>query len=81
VIGHALYPSADVASLSVGKAALRNLAYSLPQELTPKGKYVGTLTINGLVQENSFCSGDKIAVALFKMHENKADVEVVYEEA
>lgn len=79
--GLSLYPSADVASLSVGKAGLRNLAYSLNQELTPKGIYVGTLTINGFVQEDTYFSGDKIAWALFKMHEDKGDVEVVYEEA
>ncbi|MCC5801710.1 SDR family NAD(P)-dependent oxidoreductase [Rossellomorea vietnamensis] len=79
--GLSLYPSADVASLSVGKAGLRNLAYSLNQELTPKGIYVGTLTINGFVQEDTYFSGDKIAGALFKMHEDKGDVEVVYEEA
>ncbi|WP_226673552.1 SDR family NAD(P)-dependent oxidoreductase [Rossellomorea aquimaris] len=79
--GLALHPSADVASLSVGKAGLRNLAHSLHQELTPKGIYVGTLTINGFVQEDSYFSGNKIAEALFKMHEEKGDVEVVYEEA
>ncbi|WP_252189219.1 SDR family NAD(P)-dependent oxidoreductase [Rossellomorea vietnamensis] len=79
--GLSLYPSADVASLSVGKAGLRNLAYSLNPELTSKGIYVGTLTINGFVQEDTYFSGDKIAGALFKMHEDKGDVEVVYEEA
>ena len=79
--GLALHPSADVASLSVGKAALRNLAYSLHQELSLKGIYVGTLTINGFVQEDSYFSGDKIAEALYKMHENKGDAEIVYEEA
>ncbi|MGG4166255.1 SDR family NAD(P)-dependent oxidoreductase [Rossellomorea vietnamensis] len=79
--GLALYPNAEVASLSVGKAGLRNLTYSLNQELTPKGFYVGTLTINGFVQEDTYFSGDKIAGALFDMHENKGDVEVVYEEA
>ena len=79
--GLALYPSADVASLSVGKAALRNLAYSLNQELTLKGIYVGTLTINGFVQEDTYFSGDKIADALFEMHDNKGNIEVVYEEA
>ncbi|PFA69718.1 short-chain dehydrogenase [Bacillus sp. AFS015802] len=79
--GLALHPSAEVASLSVGKAALRSLAYSLHQELSSKGVHVGTLTINGFVQEDSYFSADKIAGALFKMHENKGDVEVVYEEA
>ncbi|MCA1057459.1 SDR family NAD(P)-dependent oxidoreductase [Rossellomorea aquimaris] len=79
--GLALHPNADVASLSVGKAGLRNLAHSLHQELTPKGVYVGTLTINGYVQEDTYFSGDKIAEALFMMHENKGEVEVVYREA
>ncbi|WP_286162960.1 hypothetical protein [Bacillus sp. es.034] len=60
---------------------MRNLTYSLNQELTPKGIYVGTLTINGFVQEDTYFSGDKIAGALFDMHVNKGDAEVVYEEA
>ncbi|UXH43887.1 SDR family NAD(P)-dependent oxidoreductase [Rossellomorea vietnamensis] len=79
--GLALNPNADVASLSVGKAGLRNLAYSLNQELTPNGIYVGTLTINGFVHEHTYFSGDKIAGALFDMHEKKEEVDVVYEEA
>ncbi|GAA3332918.1 hypothetical protein GCM10020331_094900 [Ectobacillus funiculus] len=43
------------------KAGIRNLAYSLHQELSPKGIYVGTLTIKGFVQEGTYFSAENIA--------------------
>ncbi|SFE88416.1 short chain dehydrogenase [Bacillus sp. OV194] len=48
--GLALDPYADYASLAIGKAGIRNLAYSLSQELSAKGIYVGTLTVKGFIQ-------------------------------
>jgi NAD(P)-dependent dehydrogenase (short-subunit alcohol dehydrogenase family) len=33
----ALYPSADYTTVSIGKAALRNLAFTLAEELKPQG--------------------------------------------
>ncbi|PLS15819.1 short-chain dehydrogenase [Bacillus sp. M6-12] len=63
--GLALHPYADYASLSIGKAGIRNLAYSLHQELSPKGIYVGTLTIKGFVQEGTYFSAKNIANAFY----------------
>lgn len=76
--GLALNPYAEYASLSVGKAALRNLAYSLNQELSPKGVYAGTLTINGFVQEDTYFSAENIAEAIYDMHIDRTNAEVVY---
>jgi short-subunit dehydrogenase len=78
--GLALHPYADYASLAIGKAGIRNLAYSLHQELSPKGIYVGTLTINGFVQEGTFYSAENIAKAFYGMYENQTETEMIYEE-
>ncbi|WP_335376071.1 SDR family NAD(P)-dependent oxidoreductase [Bacillus sp. JJ1122] len=78
--GLALYPYADYASLAIGKAGIRNLAYSLQQELSPKGIYVGTLTIKGFVQEGTYFSAEKIANAFYRMYVNRTETEVEYGE-
>ncbi|TLS36170.1 SDR family oxidoreductase [Pseudalkalibacillus caeni] len=78
--GLALYPYADYSSLAIGKAGLRNLAYSLHQELSPKGIYVGTLTIKGFVKEGTYFSSENIAESFYHMYENRKDVEVSFEE-
>jgi len=78
--GLALYPYADYSSLAIGKAGIRNLAYSLNQELNPKGIYVGTLTIKGFVKEGTYFSPENIAETFYHMYENRKDVEVTFEE-
>jgi len=78
--GLALYPSADYASLAIGKAALRNLAYSLHEELAESNIYVGTLTIKGFVQEGTFFSPKRIAESLYDMHVRQSDIERMHEE-
>lgn len=78
--GLALYPHADYASLSIGKAGLRSLAGSLHQELSSKGIYVGTLTINGFVKEGTYFSPDRIADTLFLMYEERSESEIIFEE-
>lgn len=78
--GLALHPYADYASLAIGKAGIRNLAYSLHQELSPKGIYVGTLTIKGFVQEETYFSPENIANTLYSMYENQTETEIMFEE-
>lgn len=78
--GLAMYPYADYASLAIGKAGIRNLAYSLHQELSSKGIYVGTLTIKGFVQDGTYYSAENIAETFFSMYETKQEVEVIFEE-
>ncbi|MFY7868434.1 MAG: SDR family NAD(P)-dependent oxidoreductase [Exiguobacterium sp.] len=78
--GLALYPSADYASLAIGKAALRNLAYSLHEELADSSIYVGTLTIKGFVQEGTYFAPERIAEALYDMHVQQTEVERMYGE-
>ena len=45
--GFALEPNPDYGSLGIGKAALRNLAFSLHQQLKPLNIHVATVTICG----------------------------------
>jgi short-subunit dehydrogenase len=78
--GLALQPYADYASLAIGKAGIRNLAYSLHQELSPKGIYVGTLTIKGFVQEGTYFSPENIANTFYSMYENQSETEIIFEE-
>ncbi|PGV50086.1 SDR family oxidoreductase [Bacillus sp. AFS037270] len=78
--GLALHPYADYASLAIGKAGIRNLAYSLHQELSPKGIYVGTLTIKGFVQEGTYFSPENIANKFYSMYENQTETEIMFEE-
>jgi short-subunit dehydrogenase len=51
--GYALYPQPGYGSLSLGKAALRNLALQLHERLKEDGIYAGTLTIAGNVSPDS----------------------------
>ncbi|MEW4282421.1 SDR family NAD(P)-dependent oxidoreductase [Priestia koreensis] len=77
--GLALHPYADYSSLAIGKAGIRNLAYSLHQELNEQGIYVGTLTIKGFVEENTSFSAQNVANAFYDMYEKRTDVEVMFE--
>jgi short-subunit dehydrogenase len=78
--GLAVHPYAEYSSLAIGKAGIRNLAYSLHQELSPKGIYVGTLTIKGFVQEGTYFSAENIADAFYSMYENQTETEIIFEE-
>lgn len=48
--GYALEPAAAMSVLALGKAALRNLAFSLHEELKPQQLHAATVTICGAVQ-------------------------------
>ncbi|MCK6259114.1 SDR family NAD(P)-dependent oxidoreductase [Fictibacillus sp. KIGAM418] len=77
--GLALQPYADYASLAVGKAGIRNLAYSLSQELSEKGIYVGTLTVKGFVKEGTPFSPEHIADTFYTMNQERSETEVAFE--
>jgi short-subunit dehydrogenase len=77
--GFALYPSKDFASLSIGKAALRSLAFTLGYELASHGVHVGTVTIAGNVDKNTHFDPDLIAQAYWDMYEKRDEHEVIYQ--
>lgn len=79
--GLALDPAADYASLAVGKAGIRNLAFSLASECERDGIHVATVTICGFVQEGSKFSPSKIAEEYWRLHSQSKgswDREVIY---
>jgi short-subunit dehydrogenase len=71
--GFALKPIAAMASLGIGKAAIRNLAWSLAEELGPKGIRVGTVTILGMVKPGTAFDPDRIADTFWQLHIDRAN--------
>lgn len=78
--GFALQPQPDFASLSIGKAGLRSLAFTLDAALRPRGIRVGTITICGIVDEtDSKYNPTAIAEEYWKFYASpQSNVEVVY---
>ena len=66
--GLALKPQADMVSASMGKAALRQLALCLADELSPEGVHVATITIAGFVQRDTPFHPDLIAESFWQLH-------------
>ncbi|MBJ6360102.1 SDR family NAD(P)-dependent oxidoreductase [Paenibacillus sp. GCM10012307] len=73
-----LYPSANYASLSIGKAAMRNLALSLAEELSPQGIFVGTVTIAGQVKPGTNFDPARIAELYWDLYETREKHEIVF---
>ncbi len=65
--GFALEPVPALASLGVGKAGARNLAFSLAKELEPAGIHVATVTICGIVKPGTAFDPDRIADAFWTL--------------
>jgi short-subunit dehydrogenase len=71
--GLAVKPFKDYASLAMGKAGIRNLAFSLAQELQPAGIHVATVTVAGTVRPNSSFAPDTIASHFWRLHSQEKD--------
>ena len=74
-------PAAEYSSLSLGKAALRNLTYSLAQELGAFDVHVATVTVYGFVQRGTRFDPRGIANSFLQLHHQPKghfDVEKVY---
>ena len=79
--GFAHEPSANYSSISLGKAALRNLTFSLAQELGASGIHVATVTVYGFVQTGTHFDPARIAevfVALHRQPKGNFQTEHVY---
>ena len=61
-------PMPILTSLSVGKAALRNLALTLSQALEPSGIHAATVTIGGMIEPGGRFDPDKIADVFWSLH-------------
>lgn len=77
----AVNPVASRASAAISKAGLRNLTFTLAQELGDQGIRVGTVTIGGVVKAGTFFDPDLIAEAYWDLHTGKSTGEVQYVQA
>lgn len=66
--GFAYEPAMKYASLSLGKAALRSLTYTLAQELGAHGVHVATVTIHGFTQTGTRLDPQRIAQTYLWLH-------------
>jgi NAD(P)-dependent dehydrogenase (short-subunit alcohol dehydrogenase family) len=69
--GLALYPSAAVTSLSIGKAAIRGLAFCLAEEVAADPIRVGTVSVFGAVEPGTPFDPSKIADAFWELHTDR----------
>jgi NADP-dependent 3-hydroxy acid dehydrogenase YdfG len=77
--GSGNHPNPNMASISLGKAGIRNLAVQLNEVLKAEGVYVGTLTIGGWIQPESETHSPKILAEKFwELYQNRNQVEVIY---
>jgi NAD(P)-dependent dehydrogenase (short-subunit alcohol dehydrogenase family) len=70
--GFAFEPMPAMASLGVGKAGLRNLAFSLYADLKDKGVHAATVTICGTVAPGTPFDPERIAEAYWQLHSQPA---------
>ena len=71
--------SADYACMSIGKAALRALAYMLNSELKSSGVYAGIVDIMGVVDSNEHFAAERIAEAYWTLHVERDRVEYIFD--
>lgn len=76
--GLALYPVHFFTPLSIDKAALRALAYTLHEQLAPRGIFVGTVTVCGTIGGDAFFAPERIAEAYWHLYAERSACEVVY---
>ncbi len=80
--GLALNPYKDYASLGIGKAGIRSLAFAYAQELEPEGIHVATVTVAGSVKAGTAFDPDRIAAHYWRLHTQEKgawETEHVYE--
>ncbi|TWD87908.1 short-subunit dehydrogenase [Neobacillus bataviensis] len=76
--GLAMYPSAAYTALGIGKSSLRNLAFTLAEELKPQGAFVGTVTIAGAVAPGTHFAPELIAEKYWELYQKREEHEIVY---
>jgi len=74
----AVQPFPGFLGLAVGKAALRNLARGLHDELQSKNIFVGTVTIYGEIKPKTNFAPDNIAKIFWQLNQNRNEWEIDY---
>ncbi len=77
--GTATDPNPDFASISLGKAGIRNLAMQLHGPFKDKGVFVGTVTVGGWIHhESETHSPEILADKFWELYQSRDRVELVY---
>ena len=77
--GTATHPNPDFATISLGKAGIRNLAYQLHTVLRPEGVFVGTVTVGGWINHESETHSPAILAEKFwQLNKARDQVELIY---
>jgi len=77
--GLALHPNAQATSLSLGKVAIRSLAFMLAQELRGTAIRAATVTICGYIQTGTHFDPLRIAEVFYQTSvSDRTDAEIVY---
>ncbi|MFW5700540.1 MAG: SDR family oxidoreductase [Cyclobacteriaceae bacterium] len=79
--GLALKPFHEYTSLSIGKAGLRSLVFSLAQEFKNRNVKIGTVTVAGFVKKGTRFDPDRIANEFWQLYSDPArkyEVEIIY---
>lgn len=79
--GTAIQAPAILASLGMGKAAMRNLVFSIAQEGLPLGIHAATVTITGMVKAGTRFDPDLIADEFWRLYglpREKWETEIVW---
>lgn len=71
--GFAFEPMPALAGVGVGKAGIRNLAFSLFADLKASGIHAATVTICGMVKPGTAFDPDRIAESYWQLHAQPAD--------
>jgi len=66
--GPALYPDPEHASLTLGKAALRNAVAVLHEQLAEDGVHVASVTVVGVIAPGTVLDPDRLADAYWELH-------------
>ena len=77
----ALNPVASRASASISKAGLRNLTFTMADELSPYGIHVATVTIGGVVKPGTFFDPDLIAESYWELFTKGDKREILYKQS
>ena len=76
--GLALNPLPEFACISIDKAALRALAFTLHRDLAEDGIFTGTVTITGNVAPHTAYDPAEIAKAYWRLYRERAEAEIVF---
>lgn len=75
--GLGLHPHAAYTPLSMGKAALRAMAFLLHADLQPRGIFVGTVTVAGPIAPGTSLAPELLADKFWDLYTQRQDCEVV----